>query len=226
MKLATPLTKKRIRDHFIYNFWKYLLSAALCIFLWNMIYIQTEYRPPENKRIDVYVQTAQVTADEIDSFLKPVWNDAVPDMELVRSVVLMMSGGADYMSNMQLVTYLTAGEGDLYMLTAADFKRFAAQEAFLPLEQMVESGEIDATGIDTRSGWVTSQQTHEEDDKTVYTTEQHLYGIPAHNLKRFEKELGMCTDDLYIAVSVSNGNEDNVIAFLSYLIQWAQKTEN
>lgn len=222
MKLSTPLTEKRIRDHFAYSFWKYLLAAVLSVFVWNMVYIQTEYRPAEDKRIDVYVQTAETTADEIDRFLKPVWEAAVPGMELVRSVTLMPGGGANYMSDMQLVTYLAANEGDLYMLTAADFKKFAAQGAFLPLETLAESGRILTAGLDLQSGWVASQQIDEVNGKTVYNTERHLYGIPAKNLKRFEKELGMHVDDMYIAVTVTNGNDENVIPFLSHLVQWAQ----
>ncbi len=222
MKLSTPLTGKRVRDHFAYSFWKYLLAAVLSVFVWNMVYIQTEYRPPEHKRIDVYVQTAETTAQDIDAFLSPVWQAAVPDMELVRAVTLMPSGGGNYMSDMQLVTYLAAHEGDLYMLSAADFKKFAAQGAFLPLEAMVERGEIVADGLDLQPGWVASQQSDEVDGKIVYTAERHLYGIPAKSLKRFEKELGMHVDGMYMAVTVTNGNDENVIPFLSYLVRWAQ----
>lgn len=222
MKLSTPLTQKRVRDHFAYSFWKYLLAAVLSVFVWNMVYIQTEYRPPENKRIDIYVQTAETTAEAIDAFLKPVWEAAAPDMELVRSVTLMPSGGENYLSDMQLVTYLAAHEGDLYMLSAADFKKFASQGVFLPLETLVENGRIDAAGIDVQAGWVASQQSDEADGKIVYTTERHLYGIPAKSLKRFEKVLGMHVDDMYIAVTAVNGNDENVIPFFSYLVQWAQ----
>lgn len=223
MKLSTPLNGKRIRDHFRYNFWMYLLAAVLSVFVWNMIYIQTEYRPPENKRIDIYVQTVETTAEAIDALLLPVWQQAVPEMELVRAVTVMPSGGASYMGEMQLMTYLAAGEGDLYLLDAADFKRFAAQGAFMPLEAWVEQGDIRLNGLDVQSGWIASQQSEEVDGKTVYTTERHLYGIPASGFRRFEEALDMRMDGKFAAVKVDNGNDEHVIPFLSYLIGWAQE---
>ena len=38
MKIKTPLTKQRLRTHFTYHFWKYLLAAALTVFCVNILY--------------------------------------------------------------------------------------------------------------------------------------------------------------------------------------------
>ena len=52
MKIKTPLTKQRLRTHFTYHLWKYLLAAALTVFCVNLLYTTTAYRSPENLRIE------------------------------------------------------------------------------------------------------------------------------------------------------------------------------
>ena len=47
MKIKTPLTKQRLRTHFTYHLWKYLLAAALTVFCVNLLYTTTAYRSPE-----------------------------------------------------------------------------------------------------------------------------------------------------------------------------------
>ena len=41
MKIKTPLTKQRLRTHFTYHLWKYLLAAALTVFCVNLLYTTT-----------------------------------------------------------------------------------------------------------------------------------------------------------------------------------------
>lgn len=222
MKLSTPLTKKRMIDHLAYHFWKYLLAAVLSVFVWNMVFLQTEYRPPQEKRIDIYLQAAGVSAEDADAFFHPVWQSAVPDMETVQTVVLMPSGQDSYLGDMQLTTYLMAGEGDLYILSRADFKKFASQGAFIPLEGLAQSGALDLSGLDAKAGWIASQTAEEADGQTAAATRQHLYGIPMKGLERFERALGLNADDLLVGITVLSGNEDNAVKFLSGLLDWSR----
>lgn len=222
MKLSTPLTRKRIQDHFSYNFWKYLLVVALSIFGWNMFYVQTEYRPPEEKRIDLYVQSAQTTAEQMDLYLKPVWDKYVPDMEIVQSVMVLPSNQDNYMTDVQLTTYLAARQGDIYILSGKDFKKFASQGAFLPMEDLVTDGTLNVNGMDLSAGYVTYRENREVNGEEVVVTESHLYGIPAASLNNMANALEMDTSNLFISVTHANNNDANVFAFLDGLIQEGQ----
>ena len=53
MTIATPINKERLRNHLTYSGWKYLLLVIASIFVWNLVYAQTAYRSPQDKRIDV-----------------------------------------------------------------------------------------------------------------------------------------------------------------------------
>lgn len=221
MKLATPLTKDRVCHHFTYHWWKYALIAVLSVFLWDLVYVQTAYRSPENKRIDIYVQSVATTAEQVDAFMLPVWQNSVPDMETVSSVMLMPVGNESYYANIQLTTFLTARQGDLYLLSSDSFKSFAAQGAFVPLEGFLADGTLRIENADIKSGYVVYRETDmDADGKSVVHTENHLYGLPIRALPGFRPLLGDGGDSMYICVAVGNGNDDNVLAFLDALVAY------
>ncbi len=213
MKIKTVLTKDRLKNHFTYHFWIYLLAAAGCIFGWNLLYTMTEYRSPEEKRIDVYIQGSVVSEERTDSFLKTVWHAYVPEMETVETVY-MLQNSQDYYSNVQLTVYLMAREGDIYMLSSSDFKSFASQGMFLDLSDPVADGSLNVDGLDLSAGYVALI-----DDNGLPSKERSFFGIPASSLKGLSEEMGLDTSDLIIGVTVFNGNQENVIAFLNGLLQ-------
>ncbi len=218
MKLSASFSMARVRHHFTYHFWKYAVLAAVSVFAWDLIYTQTEYRPPQDKRIDIYIQSAAAAQETVDSFMGEVWRKAVPDMERVNTVLLTTSSLTDMYAVMQLTAYLAAGEGDIYMLGREDFKRFAAQGAFLALDELIGSGRIDARGIALDPGRVTLQTGDEEPGETAAPLETGLYGIPAEALRGFTDRMGIDSRGMFLSIAALNGNEDNVVAFLDALI--------
>ncbi len=214
MNIRTPVTKERLKTHFTYSLWKYLVVIACSLFCWSLVYAQTAYRSPQDKRIDVYVKSSTVTEELMDSFFEPIWKNVVPDMELVSGVTLLStSDNTDYYSQMQLSVYIAAGEGDIYILPAADFKSFAAGGAFIALDNLVADGTIDVTGIDTASGRVTIA------DEDTGTSETHLYGIPLDSLYGFIDGMQLDNRSMVAAIMVNNRNDENVIPFFNALIQ-------
>ena len=47
------LTKKRLKNHFAYNWWKYALSAAVSAMLVSIVFAVTAYRPPAEKKVEL-----------------------------------------------------------------------------------------------------------------------------------------------------------------------------
>ncbi|MHC1786183.1 MAG: hypothetical protein AB9880_03920 [Christensenellales bacterium] len=219
MKLDTRLDRRRLADHLHYNAWKYILIAVLSIFMWDLIYAFTAYRPPQDKRIDLYIQSASTSQEACDAYFGAIASSAAPDVELVSTALLMGTAQNDMYAAQQLTTYLMANEGDLYFLTGADFKRFAAQGVFLELEGFTLDGTLDTQGIDLKSGYVAMQAFDEARDTMVPVSQQRLYGIPAASLFGFMNDLGIDNRDLYLCVTIFNQNEENVLRFLDALIQ-------
>ena len=212
MKIKTAITRKKIRTHITYNFWKYILVIAAAIFGWDLLYSMTAYKSPEDKRIDLYIQSPLVTEQRAEAFFQPIWEERVPDMEVVDAIMLT-SSTQDYYGSMQLTVYIMAQEGDIYMLSSSDFKSFASQGVFLDLQPAIDAGKLHVGDMDLSAGYVALI-----DDNGLPTGERQLFGIPAASLGGLAEGLGLDTRDLVISVTAFNGNEDNVIAFLDGLI--------
>ena len=221
MKIKTPFSKARFRTHMTYNSWKYLVVILASIFGWNILYTMTAYKSPEHLRIDTYIQGSTTSDEAVAAFYKPIWEKYVPDMETVTHVMLTGTSD-DYYSNMQLSVYIMAGEGDIYMLTTQDFKKYAAQGAFIDLSYYIEAGLLDVGDMDLSAGYVATI-----DDEGRPTGDTQLFGIPAYTLDGFKSGMNVYNNNLIIGVTAFSHNEENTVKFLNGLIEAgrAQETE-
>ena len=46
------LTKKKLKNHLAYSWWKYALAAAVSTMLVSIVFAVTEYRPPDDKKVE------------------------------------------------------------------------------------------------------------------------------------------------------------------------------
>lgn len=218
MKLKTPWTRDRLRSHLQYGLWKYALLIVLSIFAWDMVYAMTAYRPPQDKRIDLYIQSSTASQEALEKYLISVKDKVVPDMELVSAIMLMGSAQNDIYAAQQLTTYLMAGEGDIYLLSSADYKQYASQGVFLKLDELVADGTLQLEGIDLTKAQVAIQEYDRDRDALVPVSARHLYGIPAAQLFGL-MEYGIDNRDMYLGVTTFNQNDENVLRFLNELVR-------
>lgn len=220
MKIKTPLTKERLRNHFTYSIWKYILAVGLCIVCVNLLYTTTAYRSPEHLRVDLYVQSPTATDEYVDAFMNEVWKNSVPEMETVDSIMLT-STSDDYYGDMQLSIYIMAREGDIYILRSQDYKKFASQGCFMDLAEYIDEGVIDTGDIDLSAGYVSLI-----DENGLPYGDKQLFGIPCKDLPGFKNAMYVDSSDLVLGVTVYNGNTDNVIAFVNELLRLAKTAES
>ena len=200
--MKTPVNRQTLSQHFRYSWWKYFLLVILAVFGVNLLYTVTAYRSPPEKVIDFYVYGyADTTA--LNAYMDSVHKSDFPDMEEMSSTVLVED---DTYGPMQLTTYITAGEGDLYLLPRENFISMAGGSAFLPLETDEELMALfDEAGISLQSGW------RRETD----SGENHLYGIPYSKLPGLAN---YCyAKDGFLCVLTTGGNDANTLKFLRIL---------
>ena len=216
MRIHTPVNRESLKHHMAYSGWKYVLMAACVVLGWSLIYTTTAYRSPQDKRIDVYVQSFTTSQELMEAFMEPVWKETVPDMETVTGVVL--SQADDYSTTMQLSTYIMAGEGDIYFLSEQYFKTYAAQGSFLELENLVADGTLQLSDLDLSKGYVTYVSEYDDNNKPL-KTEMHLYGIPLESFNGFVNGMQLDNRGLYAAIMINNQNDENVVPFFNALLQ-------
>ena len=59
--MKTPLTRKAIRQHMLYNSWKYLILIVVTLVAWNLIFTMSAYRSPANMIVDLYIYGSAYT---------------------------------------------------------------------------------------------------------------------------------------------------------------------
>ncbi len=205
------LSKAKIKNHFLYQSWLYVLVAVLSVFIWDLIYTATEYRSPEDKRIEIYVVDSPMLNEEaMQSYLLNVQSMEFPDMEVLEVVRLISGGEQDYMTDIQLNTYIMAGQGDVYIIGKERFKNYATLGTFLPLDEYVEKQALQLDNRNVERGIVAYPG---ENDKQVVG----LVGIPLKGSTMLQ-QFGVDVDNSFIAVLYRNGNDENSVRMLNYLI--------
>lgn len=198
--MKTPMTRQSIRQHFTYSWWKYILLVFLAVFGWNLVYTVTEYHPPADKKVDMYVFSFGEDG-LMNAYMEQIRSTEMTDMEEMSCYFV---GLDDTYTPMQLTTYIAAGEGHLYILPKEYFQSYAAQGAFIALEDIPGlTDSLKDAGISIDRGWRT-----EED-----SGEKHLYGIPLANFPGLSAYI-YDISDLYVSITVTNGNDENSIKFL------------
>ena len=205
--MKTPLTKERLRNHFTYSLWKYVLLAAVAIFGWNLIYTMTAYRAPEEKKIVMGIYSYG-SDENLTPYMEQVRTELMPDMEELSAMFILpdTSYGA-----MMLTAHMYAQDCDIYVLPREQFQTYAAQSAFMPLEELLPDllADLEAAGVSLSRGY-------RADDETG---EKHQYAIPCGDLPGIQSMLQCDTSDMYIGVFFETGNNENVLKFFEQFIR-------
>lgn len=173
------ITKQWLKNHIFYSWWKYLALAAVCVFGVDMLFSMTEYRPPEEKKVEIYVLHDYIEATAVQQALAPLFFEECPEQEEL-TVLSINIGSDDMYARMQFTTYAAARQGDVYMMPVTEFRNLTAEEydAFVDLTPYLESGVIDVRDIDVSAYTVE----HEDGTKGVYAIPSDtLYGLTAYS---------------------------------------------
>lgn len=149
------ITKAKVKNHWHYSRWKYLLLVVVSIMGVDMLFASTRYVPPANKKIDMYLCNGYADAAAVEEALLPAFLEAAPDQEALSVLNIDLLDGDAYTS-MQFNTYIGAQEGDVLLLPKSVVETMVDEEGadytFVCLDTYLESGELDAHGVDLSAG--------------------------------------------------------------------------
>lgn len=145
------ITKKRLKNHFAYSWWKYALAAVLSAMGVSLIFASTAYRPPADKQLTVYVLNDYVNADALQADLWARIKESCPEQEELTVLNIDLTDNTNLYAPMQFSTYVAAQQGDLFLMPRSEMLKIAsdgAEEAFVDLTEYIEGGVIDVSGLD------------------------------------------------------------------------------
>ena len=205
--MKTPITKEKFQNHVTYSSWKYILLVVVAIFGWNMIYSVTRYQPPEEKKVILGVFSYGEDVN-ITPYMQRIQAELLPEMEDVSAQYIMPD---EAYGDMILTARIAARECDMYILPRTQFQNYAAQGAFMSLDEMLPDliADLEAAGISLSRG----NRTNDE------TGEKHQYGIPAAGMTELQNLLMVDVSDMYLCMFFETGNNDNALRFFEHLVR-------
>ena len=206
MLMRLPITRERIRNHFHYAWWQYVLLVCLAVFGWNLLYTTTRYRSPESLKVEWYCQGLVDTQaqEELDALMEQLRLELFPEMEEVTFTAVAYD---QTYGDMQLMVWASAGQGDLYMLEREQFENLASGGAMAPLTPYIESGALQTGEIDLTAGYVTDPE----------TGKKYLMGVPTDSLTGLEA-YGIDPEGHVLSLLSNGGNLDNTVKLMQWLI--------
>lgn len=205
--MKTPVTKEKFQNHITYSLWKYALLVVAAVFGWNIIYSATAPQTPEEKKIILGVYSYG-DEENINAYMEQVRVELLPEMEDMSAMYIMPD---ETYGEMILSTRFAARECDIYVLSKSTFQGYAAQGAFMALDEVLPDlvADLEAAGVSLSRG----NRTNDE------TGEKHLYGIPCASLPGMQSMLLCDTSDMYLSVFFTTDNDDNVLIFFERFVR-------
>lgn len=206
------ITKKWLKNHWAYSWWKYLLLSCICIMGVNVLFTTTAYRSPEHKKIELYVCNGYVDQAALDEQVSKMFFARFPEQEELTAMNLNLASQDVYI-RMQFTTYLAAQQGDVLLLEESEVHQLAeagADNAFLELTPYIENGTIDLQKLGVQPLALRDS-----------TGQEGFYAIPADSLYGLF-ELGNAPENSYLCLTSFGGNEDTAAAVIPMLFELYQ----
>lgn len=169
----------------MYSSWKYLLMVIIFIAGWNLVYSVTEYRPPREKRLELYVLSSAYSDEGFKALSEELAPEFVGedegDMEAF-NIYTMNYGGDDVYGPEILMTRLASLEGDVYLVDEETLASFIMQELATPLDEYVADGSLNVEGLDLETVTRAEPAGEDEEGNVIYSGERHVYALPAQRM--------------------------------------------
>ena len=205
------ITKKRLKNHFAYSWWKYALAAVLSAMGVSLIFASTAYRPPADKQLTVYVLNDYVNTDALQADLWARIKESCPEQEELTVLNIDLTDDTNIYAPMQFSTYVAAQQGDLFLMPCSEMLKIAsdgAEEAFVDLTEYIEGGVIDVGGLDLSAG---------EMDRADGTT--GVFAIPAGQLYGLQTAYYNNPKDSVLCIPLYSQNQDTAAKGIQILME-------
>lgn len=203
------ITKHRVKNHWTYSWWKYLLMAVCVVFGVNIFFTTTAYRAPEEKKVEIYLCSGWADAQKAQTDLWPLLLQIAPEQEELQVANIDLVS-EEYYSIMQYSTYMAAQQGDILLLPIKEFKKYASDEAysyFADLTPYLDAGMLFAG----------------DTELTAYTypnadAQPGVFGIPADVLYGL-MDYGIDPAETVLAITAYSGNEETCVRMLQAILE-------
>ena len=196
------LNLDKLKNHFTYSWWKYLIVLVVGLFGMDLLYTVTEPRVPDDQRIEVIVCGTSLEQD-FNVYLKSVCAEKMTD--ILETEVTVTPDDTDALQ--YLTVRIATQGGDLYLLPKDKFVNMTENGALLPLETDQELMSILSDFNPDDFVWGNEPNSRD----------MHIYGISVRYLSGLDPYFLM--NDGYLCVLRYGKNVENAQKFLHIIAE-------
>ncbi len=205
------ITKKRLKNHFAYSWWKYALTAVLSVMGVSLVFTATRYEPPADRQLTVYVLNDYTDAETMQADLWARIKEARPEQEALFVQNIDLTDSSNIYAPMQFSTYVAAQQGDVFLIPYDEMLKIVAdgpEDALVDLTAYIESGVIDVSGLDL------SACTMEKLDGTT-----GIYAVPADQLYGLRTAYYNDAKGSVLCIPIYSQNQDTAAEAIRILME-------
>ena len=147
------LTPRRLKEHWRYYRWQYIVFPLLALFLANLVFTATKPQTPYNQRVDIVIISDYAQSETSDKWQAELLALLPKDQKEVNFTSTTLMQGQE-MTIMQLIAArIAAKEGTIWILPASMYQAIGASEAFVSLEDQIGDFNV-PKGTDLKKGMV------------------------------------------------------------------------
>ena len=205
------ITKKRLKNHFAYSWWKYALTAVLSVMGVSLVFTATRYEPPADRQLTVYVLNDYTDAETMQADLWARIKEARPEQEALFVQNIDLTDSSNIYAPMQFSTYVAAQQGDVFLIPYDEMLKIVAdgpEDALVDLTAYIESGVIDVSGLDL------SACTMKKLDGTT-----GIYAVPADQLYGLRTAYYNDAKGSVLCIPIYSQNQDTAAEAIRILME-------
>lgn len=208
------INKDSLKNHFQYDWWKYIVAVLVTIFLWSFITTVTEPRTPADQMIEMFLVGGYALDESLMEIEEAMLEDFPNLLEVnIDNIAIGEDEEMDFYGRQKLMVMLGSQTGDLYVFEKEEFKSVAEQGAFFSLELYIDEYE-DLIDLDELEEF----KSYNFDDEIEYA----IFGLPLKGLTLFERT-GFDVEDKYIGVMVFSDNIEGAFDALTWILKDGKK---
>lgn len=208
----TKITGGKLKNHWQYAKWKYVIMVIAMAFGWNLIYSVTAPRTPPELKVDIYMVGPAASSDALDALTARAKPD-FPDMQELNFINIPLSGDSDVYAYQRYQTMVGAGEGDVYIVDGGMFESLVDMGGAVALNPYIESGAL-VLG-DLELGGTTLEAPVESEDAPPIG--RRVYGVPMDSLFGFLTDSGFDNRNKVMIVMSFSKNKENAVKMVNWL---------
>ncbi len=206
----TKLTKAKWQNHMQYGKIVYIVLALVAIFVADIAFTVTQYRPPNERKVDIELVVSSASTEGFDTIAEnalavgQAFDETLEEVTFI-NIAYNPDDKSDYYGAQKYMVMLAAQEGDIYILPYSLLEQLAGDGVLVPLEGYIEEGVIDAGDQDLAP--MTFYEPVDEEGKA--SDAQHVYGISCEAwYGMMNEEILIDNRNLYACIMAFSKNQD------------------